>query len=48
VVKQTGGSGGGAVLTELSRDIVERNRRVEATATEKSAMDLRALSKYLS
>jgi molybdate transport system regulatory protein len=49
VVKQTGGSGGGgAVLTELGRDIVKRYKRVHATATERSASDLRALSKYLS
>jgi molybdate transport system regulatory protein len=48
VVKQTGGSGGGgAVLTELGRDIVARYRRVLAAATERAATDLQALSKYL-
>ncbi len=48
VVKQTGGSGGGgAVLTELGRDIVHRYRRIESSAATQSAEDLKALSKAL-
>lgn len=48
VVKQTGGSGGGgAVLTDLGRDIVQRYRRIESSAAAQSAEDLKALSKAL-
>jgi molybdate transport system regulatory protein len=49
VVKQIGGSGGGgAVLTELGQEIVKRYRQVQTVAAEKSATDLRAMSRYLS
>lgn len=49
VTKQTGGSGGGgAVLTELGREVVTRYRQIEKQAAEKSAADLKALSKYMS
>jgi molybdate transport system regulatory protein len=49
VVKQTGGSGGGgAMLTELGQEIVKRYRHVQTAAAEKSATDLRAMSRYLS
>jgi molybdate transport system regulatory protein len=48
VMKQTGGSGGGgAVLTELGREIVERYRRIERDAEERSVSDLKALADYL-
>ncbi len=48
VVKQTGGSGGGgAVLTDLGRNIVRRYRRIERSAVEQSAADLKALAKVL-
>lgn len=48
VVKQTGGSGGGgAVLTDLGRDIVRRYRRIEHSAAEQFAADLKALAKAL-
>lgn len=47
VTKQTGGSGGGgAILTELGREVVARYRQIERQATENSAADLKALSKY--
>jgi molybdate transport system regulatory protein len=49
VMKQTGGSGGGgAVLTDLGREIVERYRRIERDAEERSVSDLKALADYLS
>ena len=49
VTKQTGGSGGGgAVLTELGREVVTRYRQIEKNAAENSAADLKALSKYMS
>ncbi len=49
VVKQTGGSGGGgAVLTELGREIVKRYRNVERRAEKGSADDLTALSNAIS
>lgn len=48
VVKQTGGSGGGgAVLTDLGREIVARYRRIESRATAQSAADMQALAKVL-
>jgi molybdate transport system regulatory protein len=48
VVKQTGGSGGGgAVLTDLGREIIERYRRIESRAAESSAADLKALAALL-
>lgn len=48
VTKQTGGSGGGgAVLTELGREVVTRYRQIEKQATQRSAADLNALSKYM-
>jgi molybdate transport system regulatory protein len=48
VTKQTGGSGGGgAVLTELGREVVTRYRQIEKRAAEQSEADLKALSKYM-
>ena len=48
VGKQTGGSGGGgAVLTELGKEVVTRYRRIEHTANEKTVEDLQALSDRL-
>lgn len=45
VAKQSGGSGGGgAVLTDLGRDIVARYRRIERLANEAAVQDLAALS----
>lgn len=48
VTKQTGGSGGGgAVLTELGREVVTRYRQIEKQSVENSAADLKALSKHM-
>ncbi|WP_088346847.1 MULTISPECIES: LysR family transcriptional regulator [Rhodomicrobium] len=48
VVKQTGGSGGGgAMLTDLGREIVARYRRIEASAAAQSAADMKALAQVL-
>jgi molybdate transport system regulatory protein len=48
VVKQTGGSGGGgAMLTDLGREIIERYRRIESHAAASAAADLKALSELL-
>ncbi len=48
VAKQTGGSGGGgAVLTDLGREIVRRYRNIETAAASAAAADLKALSKAL-
>lgn len=44
VGKQTGGSGGGgAVLTELGKEVVARYRRIEHEAAERAAGDMKAL-----
>jgi molybdate transport system regulatory protein len=46
VVKQTGGSGGGgAAITELGRDIIERYRRIERHALDGCAEDLEAIAR---
>lgn len=48
VTKQTGGSGGGgARLTALGREVVERYRAIEAASAAASAADLRALKAVL-
>ena len=45
VAKQTGGSGGGgAVLTRLGRDVVDRYRRIERRAASAGRKDLAALA----
>jgi molybdate transport system regulatory protein len=45
VAKQTGGSGGGgAVLTELGREVVESYRRIEGEAARCTARQLRMLA----
>jgi molybdate transport system regulatory protein len=49
VEKQTGGSGGGgALLTELGKEVAERYRRIEREAAERAADDLDALAGHLS
>ena len=45
VAKQSGGSGGGgAMLTDLGRDVVARYRRIEQLANQAAREDLAALS----
>lgn len=40
-------AGGGAMLTGLGREIIDRYRRVESRAAASSAADLKALSELL-
>ena len=48
VAKQTGGSGGGgAALTKLGRDVVQRYRRIERRAASAGREDLAALTAAL-
>ena len=48
VAKQTGGSGGGgAVLTRLGREVVQRYRRIERRAVSAGRADLEALTAAL-
>ena len=48
VAKQTGGSGGGgAVLTKLGREVVQRYRRIERRAASAGRADLEALTAAL-
>jgi molybdate transport system regulatory protein len=48
VAKQTGGSGGGgALLTRLGRDVVQRYRRIERRAAFAGRQDLKALTATL-
>jgi molybdate transport system regulatory protein len=48
VAKQTGGSGGGgAALTRLGREVVQRYRRIERRATSAGRADLQALTAAL-
>jgi molybdate transport system regulatory protein len=48
VAKQTGGSGGGgAVLTRLGREVVQRYRRIERRATSAGRVDIEALAAAL-
>jgi len=48
VAKQTGGSGGGgAVLTRLGREVVQRYRRIERRAASAGRKDIEALTAAL-
>ena len=48
VAKQTGGSGGGgALLTRLGREVVQRYRRIERRAASAGRRDLEALTAVL-
>jgi molybdate transport system regulatory protein len=48
VAKQTGGSGGGgAVLTRLGREVVQRYRRIERRAASAGRVDIEALAAAL-
>lgn len=48
VAKQTGGSGGGgAALTALGKEVVERYRRIESEAAARTAEDVHALAARL-
>ncbi|MFO1303089.1 MAG: LysR family transcriptional regulator [Burkholderiales bacterium] len=42
-----GSHGGGAALTRLGQDVVDRYRRIEATAARAAAEDLRGLEAHL-
>lgn len=42
-----GTHGGGAALTPLGQDVVERYRRIEATAARATAADLRGIEAHL-
>lgn len=45
VIRRSGGSGGGgAELTELGKEIIQRYRRIEATASQASSEDRAALA----
>jgi molybdate transport system regulatory protein len=48
IIRQTGGrGGGGAVLSDLGRDIVARYRRIEATTLAANADDIAAVKAAL-
>ena len=48
VEAEAGGKrGGGAHLTRLGRDVIERYRRIERNAARASAIDIRALTRKL-
>jgi molybdate transport system regulatory protein len=48
VEAEAGGKrGGGARLTRLGRDVIERYRRIERNAARASAADIRALTRKL-
>jgi molybdate transport system regulatory protein len=48
VEAEAGGKrGGGARLTRLGRDVIERYRRIERSAARASAADIRALTRKL-
>ena len=48
VAAGAGGSrGGGATLTPLGREVVERYRRIESTASDASAHDIRGIEALL-
>jgi len=48
VAAETGGThGGGAAITDVGAQVIERYRRIEATAAKEAAADIRALRALL-